>query len=467
MTSLTSAVLAVCDRFDQVGGPEVLPATTYARARLKEPLRVAVVGDVKAGKSTLINAVVGRKIAATADVECTKVVTQYKFGADEGCMLHLAGGNRMPVLLVNRMLPDRLPVPVDQISHAVVTLSSDLLREFTLIDTPGLSTTTAELEVASRQYVLGASGVRQADAIIYVFRGDQKADDVAFLKEFQRVAGDSSTASAIGVLSHADGYGKGPWGKEYDPIVRAGERAAEIEKDRASELSAVLPVAGLMAEASVIGQLREADARTLNLLAGLSELDLRTGQLPQGVSGEDVPRLARMVGEYTIRHGRGPAAGGTAGLTDWMQSRSGIDAVRALIRRRYIGRHPQLKAKEAMEQLERAAHHYKQRMPLRRMLSDAKLSPALHPLEEVRAWEALVSRHHDHELLSVADRLLRSGTDTERVGLPTGSGKADIARRAAEEASAARQFGAGGDPALARAAATISLSFTMVADRNR
>ena len=39
--------------------------------RLDEPLRVAIAGKVKAGKSTLLNALVGEQVAPTDAGECT------------------------------------------------------------------------------------------------------------------------------------------------------------------------------------------------------------------------------------------------------------------------------------------------------------------------------------------------------------------------------------------------------------
>src|SRR5918992_2789414 len=48
--------------------------------RLDEPLRVAIAGKVKAGKSTLLNALVGEQIAPTDAGECTRVVTWYRDG---------------------------------------------------------------------------------------------------------------------------------------------------------------------------------------------------------------------------------------------------------------------------------------------------------------------------------------------------------------------------------------------------
>ena len=50
------------------------------RERLDGPLRVAIAGKVKAGKSTLLNALVGENVAPTDASECTRVVTWYRNG---------------------------------------------------------------------------------------------------------------------------------------------------------------------------------------------------------------------------------------------------------------------------------------------------------------------------------------------------------------------------------------------------
>lgn len=60
--------------------------------RLHEPLRIALAGAVKAGKSTLLNALVGQDIAPTDATECTRVVTWYRHGATPTVIARLAGG---------------------------------------------------------------------------------------------------------------------------------------------------------------------------------------------------------------------------------------------------------------------------------------------------------------------------------------------------------------------------------------
>ena len=69
---------------------------TEARRRLLGPLRLAIAGMVKAGKSTLLNAIVGEELAATDAGECTKVVSWYHWGNTPQVTVHPHG--REPVL---------------------------------------------------------------------------------------------------------------------------------------------------------------------------------------------------------------------------------------------------------------------------------------------------------------------------------------------------------------------------------
>src|SRR5690242_3116493 len=61
-------------------GPESAAQLQELSDRLGGPLRVAIAGKIKAGKSTLLNALVGEELAPTDAGECTKIVTWYRKG---------------------------------------------------------------------------------------------------------------------------------------------------------------------------------------------------------------------------------------------------------------------------------------------------------------------------------------------------------------------------------------------------
>ena len=72
-------VRRIADEASRVArGTDQETAVRTATRRLEEPLRVAIAGRVKAGKSTLLNALVGERLAATDAGECTRVVTWYR-----------------------------------------------------------------------------------------------------------------------------------------------------------------------------------------------------------------------------------------------------------------------------------------------------------------------------------------------------------------------------------------------------
>src|SRR3954469_5981207 len=68
---LTTRVTTLCDDVVARIHPDVAGQVRQIRDRLGEPLRVAIAGRLKAGKSTLVNALIGRRGAPAAGGGCT------------------------------------------------------------------------------------------------------------------------------------------------------------------------------------------------------------------------------------------------------------------------------------------------------------------------------------------------------------------------------------------------------------
>ncbi len=62
--------------------PDVHNELERIGCRLNQPIRIALAGTLKAGKSTLVNALVGENIAPTDATEATRIVTWFRHGPD-------------------------------------------------------------------------------------------------------------------------------------------------------------------------------------------------------------------------------------------------------------------------------------------------------------------------------------------------------------------------------------------------
>src|SRR5262249_25380633 len=119
--------------------PRTAEALRHQLDRLDQPLRVAIAGKIKAGKSTLLNALVGEAIAPTDAGECTRVVTWYRDGPSPKIVLYPKEGSATPLPVVRRdgaLNIDLNGIPAERVDRLVVDWPAQSLRTMTLIDTP-------------------------------------------------------------------------------------------------------------------------------------------------------------------------------------------------------------------------------------------------------------------------------------------------------------------------------------------
>ena len=114
-----------------------------ASHQLGQPMRLAVVGQIKRGKSTLVNALLGEEIAATGQLELTFTVSEFRYALERSVFVHFKDGSRKGPLPPEALdsLTVRNPAMVDELRRirtVEFTMPNDLLHTFHLVDTPGL-----------------------------------------------------------------------------------------------------------------------------------------------------------------------------------------------------------------------------------------------------------------------------------------------------------------------------------------
>ncbi|MGV9614606.1 dynamin family protein [Nocardia xishanensis] len=360
--------------------------------RLDQPLRVALAGSLKAGKSTLLNSLVGQDIAPTDATECTRVVTWYRNGptpsvtayAPDGATANVVvrrGGGAHGLTFDLQRLNWNTPGP-REVDHLEVEWPAATLAHTTIIDTPGTSSLSREVsrrtarlltpddeDAAAAEHV----SVPGADAVVYLLRR-LDATDIRFLERIgagtgarQGGSGLAGPLGVVGVVSRADEIGAGRIDALHSARDVASRFATELE--RTGLCQAVIPVAGLLAFAAAT--LRQQEFTAFQALAGVPVDELTAAMLsadrfarpdiPLPVPPELRAQLAERFGMFGIRMAVTLVRLGvrdSATLAAELTSRSGVDELRSVLDVQFGQRADQLKAHSALTALARVLTVY-------------------------------------------------------------------------------------------------------------
>ncbi|RSM84628.1 GTPase [Kibdelosporangium aridum] len=288
---LSAAVAQLCVRLQPQVSARTAAGFREVLRRLSAPLQVAVAGRIKSGKSTLVNALIGRRVAPTDVGECTRLVTRFQYGTVDRVEVIFTDGRKQVLPFdAHGMIPATLDVDFDQVSHIEAYLTNAVLRELTVIDTPGLGSLDAA-SVARTEQLLGAAkpdeeesndlddtsrnAVAGAEAVLYVVTQGVRADDQQALAAFTAATAsrEAGPVNAIAVLNKADTIAPesvtGADGDVWKAASLLAEKQAVTLKPRVAD---VLPVIGLLAETAESGGFTQADADALKQLAQLDDV---------------------------------------------------------------------------------------------------------------------------------------------------------------------------------------------------
>lgn len=199
------------------------------------PIQIMVIGEWSAGKSTLINAILGKKVAITSAVPTTAVITKFVYGDKDRIFVHFQNG--MKEEYSDKQFK-QLTAEVDEqgnnirskIQYVERQLPNELLKEYNFIDSPGLN------DIESKHVNITNDFLHNIDATLWVI----SADHVGTATDKKLLALLSNHLKPIAIVNKIDAIDE----EEGDSVDDIIERV-KINFDE--DISLAIPVSAEMA----------------------------------------------------------------------------------------------------------------------------------------------------------------------------------------------------------------------------
>lgn len=208
-------------RFDK----QYLPLIETLKSELTSPCVLAVAGKVKAGKSSLLNALLGVNLAMTGTTETTATINVFKAGTpvdvNRPILCHYLDGSQVwqPKSYLDELqgTSERALAETSKIDKLVFYIPDNaILNSVTIVDTPGIGAlvgkdgdshqvqTDAYFQLRERHKNETANISNSADAVIYLFDTVPTELDKNFLGALYDGGNGLTAFNGVGVLSKID-----------------------------------------------------------------------------------------------------------------------------------------------------------------------------------------------------------------------------------------------------------------------
>jgi hypothetical protein len=498
---LSAAVAHLCHRLQPQVSARTAAGFREVLRRLAAPLQVAVAGRIKSGKSTLVNALIGRRVAPTDVGECTRLVTRFQYGTVDRVEVVFQDGRKQVLPFdAGGVIPRDLDVDFEAVSHLEAYLTNAVLRDLTVIDTPGLGSLDAA-SVRRTEQLLGAArdgeepdgpadeldqtsrnAVAGAEAVLYVVTQGVRADDQQALAAFTAATAsrEAGPVNAIAVLNKADTIApesvSGSDGDVWQAATLLAEKQAQTLKPRVAD---VIPVIGLLAESAESGGFTSADADALKQLSQVDDATWETMVLSADIFTTwecDVPagtrvRLLEKLDLYGVRTAVDALRAEpdlTAGaLRRKLLDASGLARVRGRLDAVFRARADGIKAAAALASVTALAHASGDPGERQRVHDAIEVLLAKPEAHQLRLLEALTLVTSGAVAMpeDLAEEVLRVGSTAdipEQLGM-RGRPQKELAAFALERAGWWRSFASfGATPAQSRVAHVVHRAYFLI-----
>jgi len=184
------------DATPELGGG-LAPQVARLRVGYDRPLLLAIAGEFNAGKSTLLNALVGDAVAPMGVTPTTAAVNLFVYGPRKGARAVLRDGRaeEVPLERVAELVDARHGAGDGSVLHVEIVWPSEPLREVSLVDTPGFNAADEAHEKVARSFL------EQADAVLWIFDASHagSASERGAIEALGPLRG-----KVVGVLNKAD-----------------------------------------------------------------------------------------------------------------------------------------------------------------------------------------------------------------------------------------------------------------------